>query len=206
MKIQNIKIICPFSPSEGITFSKDSYNTKFQDKIDFSPNQHRACNQPVSAAGGPSEERHLDYLVFFLTTVFEKDSERSSWLCERLFLASVFSISWLVTMNEKNNVISRAGAFLGDCVPDLVTVSWQEPGAPPVLFSCTMSTQRTSCAQHKVALSEEQQRAHSILGGSVGESCQQSPQPGPELPEENRTGAVQASRAQHANTAALYET
>lgn len=109
-------------------------------------------------------------------------------------------------MNEKNNVISRAGAFLGDCVPDLVTVSWREPGAPPVLFSCTTSTQRTSCAQHKVALSEEQQRAHSIRGGSVGESCQQSPQPGPGLPEENGTGAVQAPRAQHANTAALYET
>lgn len=39
-KIQNIKIICPFSPSKGITVSKDSYNIqKFRNKIRSSPNR-----------------------------------------------------------------------------------------------------------------------------------------------------------------------
>lgn len=68
-----------------------------------------------------------------------------------------FQCSLAVTMSEENNMISELGAFLGEIsklvFPQLVTVRWQEfrCSVCPVL-SCTTSTWRISCDQHKVAL------------------------------------------------------
>lgn len=65
VKIQNIKIICPFSPSEGTTLSKDSYNIQNSKTKLLSPQIDTGFSVKLPGSGGPfrGEERGLDDLV-----------------------------------------------------------------------------------------------------------------------------------------------
>lgn len=65
VKIQNIKIICPFSPSKGTTLSKDSYNIQNSKTKLLSPQTDTEISIKLPGVGGgvgwgrPYEERGL---------------------------------------------------------------------------------------------------------------------------------------------------
>lgn len=55
VKIQNIKIICPFSPSEGTTLSKDSYNIQNSKTELLSPQIDTESSVKLPGGGGGAE-------------------------------------------------------------------------------------------------------------------------------------------------------
>lgn len=63
-EIQNIKIICPFSPSEGTTLSKDSYNIQNSKTKLLSPQIDTEISVKLPGAGGPRTRKGtFDYLA-----------------------------------------------------------------------------------------------------------------------------------------------
>lgn len=64
VKIQNIKIICPFSPSEGTTLSKDSYNIQNSKTKLLSPQIDTGFSVKLPGVGAlPRRGAGLDDLV-----------------------------------------------------------------------------------------------------------------------------------------------
>lgn len=67
VKIQNIKIICPFSPSEGTTLSKDSYNIQNSKTELLSPQIDTGVSVKLPGVGDPSEERRGALMTWFVS-------------------------------------------------------------------------------------------------------------------------------------------
>lgn len=69
-EIQNIKIICPFSPSEGTTLSKDSYNIQNSKTKLLSPQIDTEISVKLPGAGGPVQGKGPLTTWLCLTTLF----------------------------------------------------------------------------------------------------------------------------------------